>query len=248
VSGRSPKVSPVPNRVGAIGLRESGGLVAAFEKGFALIHDGAIEFVAAADDGRSTTRLNDGRVDPVGRFVCGGMDEGSPQLPVAALYELDGDRTVQTVLSGIRCTNSLCWSEDGGTLFLTDMPTRRIDAFDYDLKTGAVSNRRAFVSLADGSGLADGSITDADGCLWNAQWKGSKLVRYRPDGSVEREVPLPISNPTCMTFGGPDLDVLFVTSAWFTLTEEQRCAEPHAGSLFAFRPGVKGRREHRYAG
>jgi L-arabinonolactonase len=128
------------------------------------------------------------------------------------------------------------------------MPTRRIDAFDYDLASGAISNRRVFASLADEPGLADGSIVDAEGCLWNAQWRGSKLVRYRPDGSVEREVPLPISNPTCMAFGGPDLDILFVTTAWFTLSPEQRAAEPLAGNVFAFRPGVRGRKEARYAG
>jgi L-arabinonolactonase len=176
------------------------------------------------------------------------MDEGAPQEPLARLYGLDANRSVSILLSGISCTNSLCWSPDGRTLYLTDMPTRRIDAFDYDLKNGVASNRRVFTSLANEPGLADGSIIDADGYLWNAQWQGSKLVRYRPDGSVEREVRLPVSNPTCMAFGGPDLDLLFVTTAWFTLTPEQRTAEPFAGSLFAFRPGVRGRKETRYAG
>ena len=105
-----------------------------------------------------------------------------------------------------------------------------------------------FVDLSAEPGLPDGSVVDADGCLWNAQWQGSKLVRYRPDGSVEREVALPVSNPTCLAFGGPELDVLFVTSAWFTLDEAQRRRQPHAGSVFAFRPGVRGRPECRYAG
>ena len=230
------------------GLREDRGLVLALEKGFALWRDGAAETIAHLDGDLPTVRLNDGRVDPAGRFVCGGMDEGEPQKPLARLYGLDAGRAVSTLLSGISCTNSLCWGPDGRTLYFTDMPTRRIDAFDYDATSGAVSNRRVFASLADEPGLADGSIVDADGCLWNAQWQGSKLVRYRPDGSVEREVRLPVSNPTCMAFGGPDLDILFVTTAWFTLTPEQRAAEPFAGNLFVFRPGVRGRRESRYAG
>lgn len=248
LGGNEPAVTPMPERVGALGLSEGGGLVLALEKGFALWRDGALERVADVDADQRTTRLNDGRVDPAGRFVCGGMDEGVPQRPLAKLYGLDAKGGVSTVLEGVSCMNSLCWSPDGGTLYFTDMPTRRIDAFDYDLASGALSNRRMFASLAGEPGLADGSIVDAEGCLWNAQWQGNKLVRYLPDGSVEREVRLPVSNPTCMAFGGPDLDILFVTTAWFTLDARQRAAEPHAGSLFAFRPGVSGRKEARYAG
>jgi len=248
MSRETPRVAKLPQRVGAIGLKEGGGLVAALEKGFALVHGDKVEVVARIDAMPPTTRLNDGRIDPAGRFICGGMDEASPQQPIAALYGLEGNDSIRTLLSGISCTNSLCWSRDGRTLFFTDMPTRRIDAFDYDVVAGTVSNRRVFASLTHEPGLADGSIVDAEGCLWNAQWQGSKLVRYRPDGSVEREVRLPVSNPTCMAFGGPDLDILFVTSAWFTLTDEQRRSEPLAGNLFAFRPGVLGQKEHRYAG
>jgi L-arabinonolactonase len=246
--GEGAKVAATAERVGALGLRETDGLVLALEKGFALWRNGAAHPISAVDTELPTVRLNDGRVDPAGRFVCGGMDEGSPQRPLARLYGLDPKRGASTLLEGVSCTNSLCWSPDGRTLYFTDMPTRRIDAFDYDLASGGVSNRRVFVSLADEPGLADGSIVDAEGCLWNAQWQGSKLVRYRPDGTVEREVALPVSNPTCMAFGGPDLDILFVTTAWFTLTPEQRAAEPLAGNLFAFRPGVRGRKEARYAG
>jgi L-arabinonolactonase len=247
-SSDDPRVMTLPERVGAIGLRDGGGLVVALEKGFALVNGDTLDPVTRIEEHLATTRLNDGRVDPFGRFVCGGMDEASPQQAIAAVYGLQADGSVSTILSGVHCTNSLCWSSDGRTLYFTDMPTRQIDVFDYDLEKGIASSRRCFASLATEPGLADGSIIDAEDCLWNAQWRGSKLVRYRPDGSVEREVPLPVSNPTCMAFGGPDLDILFVTSAWFTLTDEERHNEPFAGSLFAFRPGVKGRKEHRYAG
>ena len=134
------------------------------------------------------------------------------------------------------------------TLYFTDMPTRRIDAFDYDVETGQIRNRRPFASLVDQPGSADGSTVDAEGCLWNAQWRGGRLVRYRPDGSIDREIFLPVSNPSCVTFGGADLDILFVTSAWFTLSDDERRSQPHAGSLFALRPGVCGRPEYRYSG
>jgi L-arabinonolactonase len=248
-SADSPRITALPERVGALGLRNQGGLVLALEKGFALLDEegGALRRLPPIAGVPPSTRLNDGRIGPDGRFVCGGMDEGDPQQPIASLFALEAGR-VSTLMSGIHCTNSLCWSRDGTLLYFTDMPSCRIDCFDYDLGAGRLTNRRLFVDLSDQPGRPDGSIVDAEGCLWNAQWEGSKLVRYRQDGSVEREVPLPVSNPTCLTFGGPELDVLFVTSARLTLDGEERQRQPHAGSVFAFQPGVRGRREHRYAG
>ena len=245
-----PRVHSLQERVGALGLRSGGGLVVALEKGFGLIDpaSGELERIASLPQSSATVRLNDGRIDPAGRFVCGGMDEGSPQRPIANLYSLGKDHAVSCLLSGISCANSLSWSLDGHTMYFTDMPTRRIEAFDYDIATGQGSNRRIFADLSGEPGLPDGSLVDAEGCLWNAQWQGSKLVRYRPDGSIDREVILPVSNPTCMAFGGPDLDVLFITSAWFGLDSQQRSKESHAGGVFALRPGVKGRPEHRFGG
>ena len=195
-----------------------------------------------------TTRLNDGRVDPAGRFVCGGMDEADPQEGISAVYSLGRDRRAVSLLAGVHCANSICWGPDGRTMYFTDMPTRRIDMFDYDPLTGAAVNRRTFADLSNEPGLADGSTVDAEGFLWNAQWGGNKVVRYAPDGSVDREIALPISNPTCLCFGGDDLDVLFITSAWFGLDDAARVREATAGGIFALRPGVKGLPEHRYAG
>jgi L-arabinonolactonase len=249
-SDTEPRVFRLPERVGALGLRESGGLILALESGFACFDTETtlIERLADVEEDLPSTRLNDGRVDLAGRFVCGGMDEGNPQRPISAVYSLGASRRPQELISCVSCANSICWSPDGATMYFTDMPTQRIDAFDYDAGAGQLSNRRPFVSLANQPGSADGSIVDSEGCLWNAQWRGSKIVRYRPDGSVDCEIPLPVSNPTCLAFGGEDLDVLFVTTAWFTLTPEERNREPYAGSIFSFRPGVCGRREYRYIG
>jgi len=247
-SDQSPRCVTLPERVGALGLRGDGGLVVALARGFALLEEGGeLRRLSSIADEPASVRLNDGRVGPGGRFLCGGLDEASPQQPIAKLYALEAGRAT-TLLSGIHCTNSLCWSLDGRRMYFTDMPSRRIDCFEYDIETGQLGQRDVFVDLSAEPGLADGSVVDAEDCVWNAQWQGSKLVRYRPDGSVEREVALPVSNPTCLTFGGPELDVLFVTSAWFTLDEAQRRQQPHAGSVFAFRPGVRGRPERRYAG
>jgi len=246
----SPRILQLDERVGAIGLRAGRGLVAALQSGFARFDpdSGRVERMVEIERDLATTRLNDGRVDPAGRFICGGMDEGNPQRAISAVYSLDAAGKVRRLIQEIACANSICWSPDGATLYFTDMPTRRIDAFDYDVASGAVSNRRLFADLAREPGLADGSVVDAEGCLWNAQWGGGKLVRYSPDGAVDREIELPVTNPTCLTFGGRDLDILFVTSAWVGLDDAARAGQPTAGSLFAMKPGVRGRPENRFAG
>jgi len=245
-----PRVFQLDEKVGAVALRKRGGIAAALQSGFAVFDPatGGVEVIADIERNLSTTRLNDGRVDLAGRFVCGGMDEGNPQRAISAVYTLDEGGNVRRLIEGIACANSICWSPDGTTLYFTDMPTRRIDAFDYDLTSSAVSNRRPFADLSTEPGFADGSVVDAEGYLWNAQWGGSKVVRYSPKGFVDREIRLPVANPTCLTFGGSDLDILFVTSAWFGLDETARANQASAGSLFALKPGVRGRLENRFAG
>lgn len=236
-------------RVGAIAMRETGDLVVALSSGFCFLdNDGRMEPIVEVERDLPTTRLNDGRADPAGRFVCGGMNEGSPQTPISAVYALGPDRSLSSLFGGVACSNSTCWSPDGKTMYFTDMPSREIVAFDYDLSSGTVSNKRVFADLKGEPGLADGSTVDADGYLWNAQWGGGKLVRYAPDGSVDREISLPVTNPTCLAFGGPELDILFITSAWFGLGPESHALEPSAGGIFAFKPGVRGMLEHRFAG
>lgn len=247
--GRAPIRVKLDERVGAIGLRQSAGLVVALASGFAFFdpETGETQRIAEVEAELSSTRLNDGRIDPAGRFVCGGMDESSPQQGISAVYALDSHGKTQTLIKGIHCANSICWSPDGSVFYFTDMPSRRIDAYDYDVATGEASNRRVFVDLSEEAGLADGSTVDAEGYLWNAQWGGGKVVRYAPDGSVDREIALPVSNPTCLCFGGEDLSTLYITSAWFGLDASAHGRQPHAGSIFALRPGVRGVPEHRFA-
>lgn len=246
----APVAYAAGERVGAIGLRGQGALVLALENGFALLDSfgGKPRPVADVEKDLPSTRLNDGRTDRQGRFVCGGMDEAARQQAISALYSLDGGGTVRRILGGIACANSICWSPDGRIMYFTDMPSRRIEAFDYDFEEGSLSNRRLFADLASEPGLADGSIVDAEGYLWNAQWGGGKIMRYAPDGAVADEIHLPVSNPTCLTFGGPELDTLYITTAWFGLSEGQRKEQPFAGGIFAFKPGVKGMVESRYGG
>src|SRR5262249_54181493 len=191
----------------------------------------------------ASTWLNAGRVDPQGRFVCGGMNEAEDLSPISSVYRLDGE-TATRLIEGVAITNSLAFSPDGERMYYTDMPTKRISVFTYGDELGAP---RELIDLNAQAGLPDGSTVDADGCLWNAQWGGHRILRITPDGVLDRVVELPVSNPTCLAFGGPDLSTLFVTSARMGLSEEQLAQEPHAGDLLALDVGVKGLPERRFS-
>jgi L-arabinonolactonase len=245
-----PRKQQLPDRVGAIGLRASGGLVAGLAGGFALVDPGAGTVQRLADVERElpTTRLNDGRVDRQGRFVCGGMDEAEDQRAISAVYRLDPDGSTERIVEGIGCANSICFSPDGTTMYFSDMPTGTILAYRYDVDTGRPHSPRVFTEFAGQPGLPDGSTIDADGCLWNAQWDGGRVVRYTPAGRIDRVIELPVSRPTCVCFGGDDLSTLFITTARFQLDQRRLASEPHAGGLFAIRPGVQGLPEPRFAG
>lgn len=124
-------------------------------------------------------------------------------------------------------------------MYFADTPEKRIRVYDYDLDSGALSGERVFVTV-EGPGFPDGSTVDADGCLWNAEWGGGRVVRYAPDGRVIRVLPLPASQVTCCAFGGADLDRLYVTTARTGLDPSALGGEPHAGALFVFGVGVSG--------
>ena len=246
--GSSPVVHPMPDRVGAFGLCERGGLILGLASGFALYDPRSREVLTIVDveGDLPTTRLNDGRVDPFGCFVCGGMDEATNQAPLSAVYRLNEHGRVAPIISGIHCANSICWSPDGSEMYFADMSTGRIDVYTY-VPHARPRWKREFAKVS-GVGLPDGSQVDADGYLWNAEWGGSRIVRYAPDGTVDRAISLPVTNPTCLTLGGPGLDVLFVSTARFGLSTHDLTSQPEAGGIFALRPGVRGRLEHRYAG
>ena len=228
----------VPLPVGAVAPRAAGGYVAALQDGFWVIGDGPARRIAAIPDARPGLRCNDGKCDPAGRFWAGTMADD--QAPGAgALYRLDPDGRVTRVLGGITVSNGLAWSRDGRTMYYVDTPTQRVDAFSYDPATGEVGDRRPEVTVPPEAGAPDGMTIDADGGLWVALWGGAAVHRY-VDGRLERVVELPVSQPTSCCFGGDNLDELYVTSARQGLSAGQLRAEPLAGALFRFRPGVRG--------
>lgn len=245
-----PKIYRLPSRVGAIGLRAKGGLVVGAEKEFAFFDPVTNTYnrIAGVEPDLPMTRLNDGRCDRQGRFVCGGMSE-EPGAPACSnVYSLDSGGTVRTLIPAVTCANSICFSPSGTTMYFSDMPTGEIVAYDYDQDNGKVSSRRVVCGASSAPGLPDGSVVDAEGCIWNARWGAGKLVRFTPSGKADLTFDLPVTNVSCVGFGGTDFKSLFVTTAQFGLNAEQLKAEPHAGSLFVIEPGVQGLPEPLYLG
>jgi sugar lactone lactonase YvrE len=232
--------------VGTIAPRTAGGFVAALQDGFWVVGDGPTRKIAGVPEARPGLRFNDGKCDPGGRFWAGTMayDEAAG---AACLYRLDPTGEVSRVLDDVTISNGMAWSDDRSTMFYIDTPTRRIDAFTYDVDTGSITDRRAVVQIPPDLGSPDGMTIDAEGGLWVALWGGSAVHRY-VDGRLDQVFPLPVSQPTSCAFGGPDLDQLFVTSAWAGLSVEERRTQPLAGSLFRLRPGVRGVLPFTYAG
>jgi sugar lactone lactonase YvrE len=224
--------------------RADGGAVIAVERGFAIDSGdgGPIEYLPPVfKDG--TIRMNEGSCDPDGRFYCGSMawDHSSAR---GSLYRLGTDRNVVEVVAGVTISNGLDWSPDGGVAYYVDSPTQRIDMFDYDTDLGLL-HRRQFVQIPEAAGAPDGLTVDADGCVWVALWGGSAIRRYRPDGTLDRVVNLPVSQVTALTFGGPQLDDLFITTSREGLPDG---SEPNAGALFHYKPGVNGQKVRPYLG
>jgi sugar lactone lactonase YvrE len=241
----------LPERLGSFGLIDRGPqLICAFESGFALFDpsDRSIEWLARPELGFIGTRFNDGRVDRRGRFWAGTMVESDARdadgHPTAgSLYRLAGS-DCRRLLGGIQISNSLCFSPDGSNLYFADSPTGRILAYELDVETGDPGRSRVFAEVDNG--VPDGSTVDAEGYLWNAHWGGGKVVRYAPSGSIDLELDLPTTQPTCVCLGGEDLDHLFVTTASVELEPASLASQPEAGNVLIYRTPLRGIEESRF--
>jgi sugar lactone lactonase YvrE len=234
----------------AFGFRASGGWVTAAKNGLAFWdwHSGAYEFITDPVVGQSNLRFNDGVVDRQGRFWAGTINEADFYAPDSSLFRLDPDGSVHQLDTGLATSNGLGLSPDGLTLYFVDMFHSKILAYDHDPATGAVENRRIFASVPEEAGFPDGITIDREGCVWNAHWSGWKVTRYDPDGKIEREICLPVQNVTRCAFGGAQLDVLFINTAWYGLSEAMRQNQPLAGDLFCIQTEIKGLVEPKFNG
>ena len=239
----------MPERIGCIALRAGGGLIGAFVTGFKWIdpETGAVTPIVDPEPDRPGNRFNDGKCDRRGRLFAGTMHNAEIEC-TGTLYRLDPDLSVQVMCTGVHLSNGLGWSPDDRVLYYTDSLRRTIWAYDYDLEIGAMANRRTFARVPEEAGVPDGLCVDADGYVWSAHWGGWRLTRYAPDGRVERVVKMPVPQPSCPAFGGPDLDVLYVSSAAIEMTPADFAEAPDGGGLFALDVGVRGLPGNRFTG
>jgi sugar lactone lactonase YvrE len=229
--------------VGTVGLTRGGGLVLALADAFHLAdHDGQrLRRLGEFSVDGSVLRFNDGKPDPWGNFWAGTCAVDEQAGPPGSLYRLSPDGIVTELFGDVGLSNGLDWTDDRRLFYYADSNSGRVDLFDTDPDTGALSARRPLVTIPAAEGVPDGLTLDAEGCLWLAVWGSGELRRYTPAGVLDTVVRLPARQVTSAAFGGPDLATLYITCASEGLTPTERAEQPHAGDIFACTPGVPGR-------
>jgi sugar lactone lactonase YvrE len=233
----------VGNVAAALRPRRQGGAVIAVERGFALEDaDGVIRYLGELWTD-THVRMNEGGCDPDGRFYCGSM--AYDQRPGAgALYRLDPDDSVHVVLENVTISNGLEWSPDGSLAYYNDTPTQRVDVFDYDGESG-LTGRRPFAEIPAEAGGPDGLTVDEEGGVWVALYGGGAVRRYNPEGVLDEVIEVPAEQVTACTFGGSNLDQLFITTSREGLGGGD---DPLAGSVFRSAVGVASLPVREFAG
>ncbi|MBS0374566.1 MAG: SMP-30/gluconolactonase/LRE family protein [Proteobacteria bacterium] len=238
----------VPERVGSFGfVAGEDRLVVAFERGLALYDpaSGSTEWRLRPDGVGDGVRFNDGRTDRDGRFWAGTMVESPASGREAHLYSLGRGTDARRHFGGVRIANGLCSSPDGAWLYFADSPRRTIWRFPRQPGSAELGERQLFATTPEGA-YPDGATVDADGYLWSAHWGAGEVVRYAPDGSIERRLRVPVSQPSCVCFAGAGLDLLCVTTARHGLGADGLAREPLAGSVLLYETGVRGLAEPEY--
>lgn len=243
------QVFAMPGRVGCFALRREGGLVLAMENGFATWDPAtnALTNMAEPERGMSHHRFNDGRCDRRGRFLAGSMNTARTG-PTGQLWSLGANGTTMRLAGEVTVANGLAFSPDNKTLYWADSPAERVYAFDYDIDSGAATNRRVWLSKSEAPGRPDGGAVDSEGCYWSARWVGNAVVRFTPQGKIDQIIKLPVARVTMCAFGGADFKDLYITTAWEGMSAEELAREPLAGGLFVTRVSVPGLPEPRFAG
>jgi sugar lactone lactonase YvrE len=233
------------NTVGSLALRATGGLLLAMDQGLYLFDPGndQLESVAEPLAGKDGLRLNDGKVDPFGYFVTGAMNIDYQQSDDCAMYRLSPDFELSEILHGFSCFNGPCFSADGGQLYVTGRNESAIEVFDYG-RNELPQNGRVLLSGCN----PDGATVDAEGYLWSAQWDDACIIRVSPVGAIDRRIEFAGQVVSSLTFGGPDLDLIYVTTAG----GEVHGVAPHASEpgrvLVVSGAGYRGRAEPFFAG
>ena len=236
------EVFATPDPPGCIAVRLDGDLVVAMAVGFYHfnISERTFQLIAETDLDPATSRMNDGRTDPQGRFWAGSTSrDGTPAHSGGGLYRLDAPGSCKR-MAPASISNGLAWSPDSRVMYHADSATPSVWAWDFDPETGEIVNQRRFVDLSSIGGVADGAAVDAEGGYWVALPFKSEIRRYEPNGQLSLSISLPVDVPTACEFGGENLDVLFVTSATLDRSASELSDQPLAGALLALDVGIRG--------
>ena len=248
-SDKAMKTWDTPEEIGSLVFRKNGGIVAGMKAGFSFIdlEKGTFKHVADADSG-PTKCMNDGKCDRRGRYWCGSINRDVKSAD-AGLYRLDPDLSVHKLESGIIASNGIAFSPDDKTMYYADSRADVVWAYDLDIDTGELSNRREFISTRDMAARVDGATCDIEGNYWCAHIYDWHIACYDPKGKLIRRVRMPVRHPTMCTFGGKDYDVMYVTSATRMAEPTDLASQPHAGGLFAiYGLGARGLPEPLFGG
>ena len=229
----------LPDRLACFAVCQSGRLLLGLAKGLAMADLDAAEGerlpvtpILPVEEHEAATRINDGRIDRSGYFVFGTYNEQTA-LPIGRFYQFSlryGLRRLD--LGTVAIANSICFSPDGGTMYFCDSASGEISQCAYDAERAEVRHVRPFAKIQQPGAMPDGSVTDSEGGLWNAEWNGGAVRRYTPDGKVSYVVTVPEPHVTCPAFGGPGLDELRITTAQWLLPAATRDRLPSAGGLY----------------
>lgn len=231
----------VGSRIGTVVPVKKGGALVALQNGIHKIDTktGKLTFITAPFSDTSL-RFNDGKCDPSGRFWVGtlAMDR---RKKGAVLYRMDRDGTIHLMLDSVTISNGIVWTADKKTMYYNDTPTLTVQAFDYDDKTGVITNRRVVITFPRGQGAPDGMTIDTEGKLWIALWGSGTVGRYDPiTGERLQTIKVPAPNVSSCAFGGKNLEILYITTARTGVKPEKLLEFPLSGGLFAVKPGARG--------
>lgn len=237
------RVFNIGQRVSLVVPRRNGDLLLGLHHGLASFDPDRESLTVLCDPEADLpqNRFNDGKCDQVGRLWAGTMNLDPMRHQTGSLYSLEPTLRVQKHLPDVGVSNGLAWSADAKTLYFIDTMVGTIDAFDFDIVAGCMSNRRVVFRVPTELGGADGMTIDVDGNLWVAFWGGWCVAHIDPRlGTILRQIMLPVSNVTSCAFGGEHLDDLYITTARLGLGDTELESQPHAGDLFVVQPGVAG--------
>lgn len=237
-----PQFCRLPDRLGSFAHCRSGRVLLGMAKRLALaslgenLELGQLLTLAPVDAAEPRTRINDGRTDRRGYFVFGTLNEAKEKRAIASFYQYSMAQGLRRLaLPAVAIANSICFSLDGRTMYFCDSLSQRIQQCDYDAETAQVDNIRLFAQMDRIDAWPDGSVIDAEGCLWNAQWGAGRVARYDPAGQLMGVLTAPAAHTSCPAIGGEGMDQLMLTTARTELGRDALAAQPLSGSLFGLR-------------